>query len=278
MHYFQAAREGGYAVGAFIADALDTMEAVADACAAAGLPAVMMAGMATVRFLGPERYVDLCRSVGRGRSVPVYAHLDHCTDRELLLRCAEADFDSVMFDGSQRPFAENAAICAELAKQCHIRGALLEGELGVIAGLEEHVESAVSRFTDPDLAEEFVRRTGVDALAVSVGNAHGLYQGKPELQFPLLEEIARRCAVPLVLHGGTGIPGADLRRAVSMGVCKINVGTELRRAYMEAVRDYAARADGTAIGLSQAIRDRIRPAAARYLEDYRPGGDPHAAL
>lgn len=278
MHYFQAARTGGYAVGAFIADTLDTMEAVADACAQAGLPAVMMAGMATVRFLGPERYVDLCRSVGRGRAIPVYAHLDHCTDRELLLRCAEAGFDSVMFDGSQRPFDENAAICAELAKKCHIRGALLEGELGVIAGQEEHVESAVSRFTDPALAEEFVRRTGVDALAVSVGNAHGLYQGAPELQFPLLEEIARRCAIPLVLHGGTGIPGADLRRAVSMGVCKINVGTELRRAYMDAVRDYASQEGGTAIGLSQAIRDRVRPAAARYLEDYQPGGDPHAAL
>ena len=278
MHYFQAARTGGYAVGAYIADTLDTMEAVADACAQAGLPAVMMAGMATVRFLGPERYVDLCRSVGRGRSIPVYAHLDHCTDRDLLLRCAEAGFDSVMFDGSQRPFAENVAICAELAKKCHIRGALLEGELGVIAGQEEHVESAVSRFTDPALAEEFVRRTGVDALAVSVGNAHGLYQGAPELQFPLLEELARRCAIPLVLHGGTGIPGADLRRAVSMGVCKINVGTELRRAYMDAVRDYASQEGGTAIGLSQAIRDRVRPAAARYLEDYRPGGDPHAAL
>lgn len=278
MHYFQAARAGGYAVGAFIADTLDTMEAVADACSQAGLPAVMMAGMATVRFLGPERYVDLCRSVGRGRSIPVYAHLDHCTDRDLLLRCAEAGFDSVMFDGSQRPFAENVAICSELAKKCHIRGALLEGELGVIAGQEEHVESAVSRFTDPALAEEFVRRTGVDALAVSVGNAHGLYQGAPELQFPLLEELARRCAIPLVLHGGTGIPGADLRRAVSMGVCKINVGTELRRAYMDAVRDYAAQEGGTAIGLSQAIRDRVRPAAARYLEDYRPGGDPHAAL
>ncbi|WP_297716323.1 class II fructose-bisphosphate aldolase [Intestinimonas sp.] len=278
MHYFQAARTGGYAVGAFIADTLDTMEAVADACAQAGLPAVMMAGMATVRFLGPERYVDLCRSVGRGRSIPVYAHLDHCTDRDLLLRCAEAGFDSVMFDGSQRPFAENVAICAELAKKCHIRGALLEGELGVIAGQEEHVESAVSRFTDPALAEEFVRRTGVDALAVSVGNAHGLYQGAPELQFPLLEELARRCAIPLVLHGGTGIPGADLRRAVSMGVCKINVGTELRRAYMDAVRDYASQEGGTAIGLSQAIRDRVRPAAARYLEDYRPGGDRHAAL
>ena len=278
MSYLRAARAGGYAVGAFIVDSLDAMEGVAAACARAGLPAVMMAGMSTVRFLGPERYVDLCRSMGRSCGVPVYAHLDHCTDPALLLQCARAGFDCVMFDGSQRSFEENAASCALLAQECHRLGALLEGELGVIAGQEEHVESAESRFTDPALAERFVRETGVDALAVSVGNAHGLYQGEPELQVPLLEEIAARCPIPLVLHGGTGIPGADIRRAVGLGVCKINVGTELRRAYMAAVREYAVREEGTAVGLSQAIRERICAAAAGYLGDYRAEGDGHAAL
>ncbi len=278
MNYLQAARAGGYAVGAFIVDSLDAMEGVAAACGRAGLPAVMMAGMNTARFLGPERYVDLCRSVGRSCSVPVYAHLDHCTDPALLLQCARAGFDCVMFDGSQQSFEKNISACAVLAEECHHLGTLLEGELGVIAGQEEHVESAVSQFTDPALAEEFVRRSGVDALAVSVGNAHGLYQGKPELQFGLLEELSARCPIPLVLHGGTGIPAQDIRRAVGLGVCKINVGTELRRAYLDAVRDYAAQEGGTAIGLSQAIRERITAASVGYLDNYRAEGCGHAAL
>lgn len=278
MNYLQAARAGGYAVGAFIVDSLDAMEGVAAACGRAGLPAVMMAGMNTARFLGPERYVDLCRSVGRSCSVPVYAHLDHCTDPDLLLQCARAGFDCVMFDGSQQSFEENISACAALAEECHHLGTLLEGELGVIAGQEEHVKSALSQFTDPALAEEFVRRSGVDALAVSVGNAHGLYQGKPELQFGLLEELSARCPIPLVLHGGTGIPAQDIRRAVGLGVCKINVGTELRRAYLDAVRDYAAQEGGTAIGLSQAIRERITAASVGYLDNYRAEGCGHAAL
>ena len=118
MNYLQAARAGGYAVGAFIVDSLDAMEGVAAACGRAGLPAVMMAGMNTARFLGPERYVDLCRSVGRSCSVPVYAHLDHCTDPALLLQCARAGFDCVMFDGSQQSFEKNiSAVCGDFSSQ-----------------------------------------------------------------------------------------------------------------------------------------------------------------
>lgn len=270
MNFLRRARAEHYAVGAFIADTLDTMEGVAQASAQAGLPVMMMAGMNTVRFLGPGRYVDLCRSVGQTCAVPVYAHLDHCTDPELLIQCVNAGFDSVMYDGSKGAFEDNVRICAALAKQCHSKGVLLEGELGVIAGREEHVESAVSLFTDPAAAGEFAARTGVDALAVSVGNAHGLYQGKPELHFDLLEDIARRCDIPLVLHGGTGIPPEDIRRAVGIGVCKLNVGTELRRAYMDAVRTYAAEEpEGTALGLAETIRRRAAETAARYLSHYR---------
>lgn len=272
MDYLCAARQGGYAVGAYIADTPEAMEGVVDACEEAGLPALLMAGMSCVRRWGPERYVALCRCAGLGRTVPVYAHLDHCTDPDLLRACVQAGFDSVMFDGSQGSFEENVSACAGLAAFCHARGVLLEGELGVIAGQEEHVESAVSLFTDPAAAEAFVRRSGVDALAVSVGNAHGLYAGEPELRFDLLEEIAGRCPVPLVLHGGTGIPGEDIRRAVGLGVCKINVGTDIRRACMDAVRDYAAVSGGTALGLSQAVQDRVRAAARPYLDFYRAGG------
>ncbi len=245
--YFEAARVENYAVGAFNVNTYDEMMGVSDAAAKIGAPVVLMASMSSARFIGLNDFVMLAKSMSRRFSIPVYAHLDHCTHQELLLECARAGFDSVMFDGSHLPYEENLSATKKLAEQCHDMGVLLEGELGVIAGEEGAVRSSFSSFTDARMASHFARESGVDALAVSIGNAHGFYKGKAQLQFDLLDDIVANCDAPIVLHGGTGIPGEDILRAVKAGVVKVNVGTELRAAYLKSLREYAALHPGTEI-------------------------------
>ena len=189
-----------------------------------------------------------------------------------MLRCVDAGFDSVMFDGSHRPFAENLQITSSLSAYCHERGVLLEGELGVIAGEEGPVKSKFSEFTDPDQAECFVRESGVDFFAVSIGNAHGFYKGEPKLHFDLLEELVRRCPVPLVLHGGTGIPQEDIRRAIAMGICKVNVGTEIRSAYVSALYSYTQTHEkGDVRDFVKYLRAAVGTASERYMECFAAG-------
>ena len=137
----------------------------------------------------------------------------------------------------------------------------------MIGGEEGPVKSKFSEFTDPDQAECFVRESGVDFFAVSIGNAHGFYKGEPKLHFDLLEELVRRCPVPLVLHGGTGIPQEDIRRAIAMGICKVNVGTEIRSAYVSALYSYTQTHEkGDVRDFVKYLRAAVGTASERYME------------
>lgn len=149
---------------------------------------------------------------------------------------------SVMIDGSHLPFAQNIAKVAEAVALCHRYGASVEAELGRLGGQEDDliVDSADSFFTDPAAAREFVTATGIDSLAVAIGSAHGLYQGEPKLDFERLALIREHVDIPLVLHGASGIPEAMVKRAISLGVCKVNVATELKIAFADAVKSYFA--------------------------------------
>lgn len=263
------ARAGHCAIGAFNVNTYDEMIALAEAATERNLPVILMASMSSARFMGARHFAGLVRLLNDGYPIDIRSHLDHCTDPKLLLECVDAGFDSVMFDGSPLPFEENASITAELAKASHARGVFIEGELGVIAGEEGPVKSKYSRFTDPDAAERFVALTGIDALAVSIGNAHGFYKGKPELRFDLLEEISRRCALPLVLHGGTGIPDEDIQRAIAMGIAKVNVGTEIRNSYVMAIHRYAEEnPKGDVRAFVEYLRSAVGRAAARYMDNF----------
>ena len=263
------AKANRFAIGAFNVNTYDEMIAIADEAEKRKLPVIMMASMSSAKFFGISTFAKLCRVLDAKYNIPIISHLDHCTKPELLLECAEAGFDSVMYDGSHGLYEDNVATTRELADKCHKLGVFIEAELGIIQGEEGPVKSAFSEFTNPDYVADFVERTHLDSLAVSIGNAHGFYKGVPEIHFDLLEKIRNNIPeVALVLHGGTGIPQEDIRRAITMGITKVNVGTEIRAAYVRGIREYMARhkSDADVRPLVVSLRDTIGASAAKYMD------------
>ncbi len=183
----------------------------------------------------------MVRAAVETATVPVVLHLDHGTSFAQTMLCLKHGFTSVMFDGSKYSLAENIAATRKVADVAHAMGASVEGELGKIGGTEDDisVDERDALFTDPAEAERFVSESGVDALAVAIGTAHGPYRGEPQLDFARLESINKRVKVPLVLHGASGVPAESIRKAIALGVCKINIDTELRQAFARGVRHVA---------------------------------------
>ena len=270
------AKASHYAIGAFNVNTYDEMIAIADEAEKRGLPVIMMASMSSAKFFGIKTFASLCKTLNEAYSVPVISHLDHCTKPDLLRACADAGFDSVMYDGSHGLYEDNIRVTRELANECHAKGVYIEAELGVIAGEEGPVKSKFSEFTNPDYVADFVKRTNLDSLAVSIGNAHGFYKGKPEIRFDLLKEICANIPeTALVLHGGTGIPAEDIRKSIQMGITKVNVGTEIRASYVKGVKAYAAAHpdDGDVRDFVLSLRETIGRSAAKYMDcfDVREG-------
>lgn len=235
-----AAREGGYAVPGFCVWNAETMAAVLAAAQSERAPVILMCGPSEFSLLPPKLLADLARRAVQEVDIPVALHLDHGDHLDRCRECLEAGFSSVMIDASARPLAENVALTRQVVEWARPFGATVEGELGILGradgataeGTEEPFPAS-SGLTDPEEAAAFVQQTGVDALAVAIGNAHGLYSGLPQFDFERLERIAARVPVPLVLHGGSGTPEADLQRAIRTGICKVNVASELVRAFRE---------------------------------------------
>lgn len=261
------AKAGRFAVGAFNVNTYDEMIGLAETASKANLPIMMMATMSSAKFFGISTFPKLVKALDEYYPVPVISHLDHCTNPDLLMECVDAGFDSVMYDGSHGLYEDNVAVTRRLADYSHNRGVFIEAELGVIAGEEGPVKSKYSEFTNPGYVDDFVKRTEIDSLAVSIGNQHGFYKGKPEIHFDLVAEITQATTIPLVLHGGTGIPSENIRRAIEMGICKVNVGTEIRAAYVRAVMNYAAEHTKKADvrDFVNYLRSEIGAAAAKYI-------------
>lgn len=208
------------------------MQAVVEAACETRSPAILMAAPQEIAYMGPRLYAAIARELARWADVPLCLHLDHTGRVEDLVPHLEAGFTSVMLDGSALPFEENVQLTKRAADLAHSFGASCEGELGAVGRVgRESIEGGPSSdLTDPDLARRFVELTGVDALAVSIGNAHGIYTVRPQFEFELLRRLSEAVEVPLVLHGGSGTPDEDLQRAVAQGICKVNVASELARA------------------------------------------------
>lgn len=219
----------GYAVPAFCVWNAETVEMVLKTADKLRAPVIVMAGPAEFSLLSPVELSQVTNLAMRRHSVPAALHLDHGDSVELAEACLAAGFTSVMLDYSTRPYEENASAMKQVVKMAHPLGVTVEGELGVIGRADgTTVEGGkASSLTDPGMAEDFVRETGVDTLAVSIGNAHGAYTKLPTLDFERLAELHSKVPVPLVLHGGSGTPEADLHRAISLGIAKVNVATEL---------------------------------------------------
>ncbi len=258
------AMANGYAVGAFNINNLETLLAIVEGSAEERSPVIVSVTPSAIKYAGLEYLANLVRTAGILSPVPTALHLDHGKDFETVSKCVDAGFTSVMIDGSHLNFEENISLTKRVVVLAHSKGVSVEGELGRLAGVEEStVEEKEAILTDPKAAEEFVERTGLDALAVAIGTSHGAYKfkAKPKLDFERLKAIRKKVKVPLVLHGASGVPswivekavryGAELggakgipdahiRKAVSLGISKINIDTDLRLAFTSAIREVLA--------------------------------------
>jgi fructose-bisphosphate aldolase class II len=223
------------AVGSFNTYNLETTRAILSAAEALDQPVFLAAGRGALDYAGFELLSQAMLTAARQAKVAVAVHLDHSPDLSTISRCLDAGYTSVMIDGSALPFDDNLALTRDAAGLA--RGACIEAELGGIAGNEDSSGPASTAIpmTDPDQASRFVQETGVDSLAIAIGNAHGLYSGEPRLDFDRLERLAQRVPVPLVLHGASGISDSDLRRCTRAGIRKINVNTEIRVALFQSL-------------------------------------------
>jgi fructose-bisphosphate aldolase class II len=263
---FNKAYEGGYAIGAFNVNNMEIIQGIAEAALEERAPLILQVSAGARKYAKPTYLKKLVEAAVEDTGLPVVLHLDHGENFEICKACIEDGFSSVMIDGSKLPFEENIALTRKVVDYAHDRGVVVEAELGKLAGIEDNinVDAREATFTDPDQAVEFVQRTGIDSLAIAIGTSHGAYKfkGDPMLDFERLEKITQMLpGFPLVLHGastvlpefvdlcnqyGGNIPGAKgvpedmLRRASKLGVCKINIDTDLRLAMTAAIRKFLA--------------------------------------
>lgn len=236
-----AARREGYAIGAFNIYSLETVEAVYRAAIDLDTPAIFAFGEQYIDVANIGIIAAMVRELAGRTTLPMVLHLDHCKSVEVIYQAVQAGFTSVMFDGSSLPFAENLSRTAEVVRFGHAVGVTVEAELGSVPF--GHTESVLPEeyLTRVDEAERFVAETGVDALAVAIGTAHGEYKGRPTIHHNRLQQIAERVAIPLVLHGGSGVPDEDILAAVRTGVAKINVNTQISQVAVKKLKELCAR-------------------------------------
>lgn len=260
---FAAAYEGHYAIGAFNVNNMEIVQGIMQAASDEKSPVILQVSAGARKYAGQGYIMKLVEAaLADDPSVPVCVHLDHGPSYEMCRACIDGGFTSVMIDGSALPYEENVAVTKKVVEYAHPRGVWVEAELGKLAGIEEHVVSAEHQFTDPDQAVDFVEKTGCDSLAVAIGTSHGAYKfkGEAKLDFDRLAVIASKLPkYPLVLHGASsvpqkfvdlcnkyggnvggarGVPEDMLRKAATMGVCKINVDTDIRLALTACIRQY----------------------------------------
>ena len=263
---FKKALKSGYAVGAFNINNMEIVQAISDAALQERSPVIMQVGSISMKYLRPAYTVKLVEAALQDSGLDLVLHLDHGENFEICKECIDMGFSSVMIDGSKHPFEENIEITKKVVEYAHNKGVVVEAELGKLAGVEDNiiVDARTASFTDPAQAAEFVEKTGVDSLAIAIGTSHGAYKfkGEPYLDYERLKEIHSLIPdTPLVLHGAssvlpayveqcnafggtipqaTGVPEDMVRRATELGICKVNVDTDIKLAMTAAIRKYIA--------------------------------------
>ena len=269
---FKKAYEGGYAIGAFNINNMEIIQAITEAAAEEKSPVILQVSAGARKYAKHAYLMGLAKAAIEDSGIDLALHLDHGADFEICKSCIDGGFTSVMIDGSHHSYEDNVALTKKVVEYAHARGVVVEGELGVLAGVEDDVVAEHSSYTRPEEVEDFVTRTGVDSLAISIGTSHGAYKFTakqctrnadgilvpPPLRFDILEEIEKRIpGFPIVLHGASsvpqeyvkeinelggklpdavGIPEEQLRKAASMAVCKINIDSDIRLAMTAGIR------------------------------------------
>ncbi len=235
------AQQGKYAIPAFNIHNLETLQVVAETAMEMRSPVIIAGTPSTIEdYAGPD-YIKAMAEVAASRyDIPIAIHLDHFVDVDAIKKDIEIGFKSCMIDASKYDFEKNIEIVKDVVLYAHKRDVTVEAELGKLGGREDNVvvNEKDSMYTDPDDAAEFVKRTGVDSLAVAIGTAHGLYKGKPKLDFERLKEIREKVGVPLVLHGASDVPEDLVKKAIRLGICKVNIATDLKIPFANAIKKY----------------------------------------
>lgn len=249
VRVLRRARESSTACASINILNYNTARAVIHAAERAGRPVILQPSVGTVRRYGVSEMFRMIDGLRSAASVPVALHLDHCRDEELARACADAGWDAVMMDYSALPLEENIRKTREMAAYAHPRGVAVEGEVGVILGVEEEVSSKTASAASYEDTLAFIEGAGVDAIAPSIGTAHGLYTGEP---------------VPIVIHGGTGLPAADFRRLIALGAAKINLSTALKQVYLGESRRQLENPDVAPVAFDEAVEN----AASLLMEKF----------
>ena len=256
------------AVGAFSTYDLYTALGIIQGAEKADLPVIAMLGAPVISKPGNEYIGELLVTMAHRASVPVCVFLDHAKDFATCMKAIKLGFSAVMIDGSHLSLEENIEITNKVAEAAHSVGVSVEAEVGALAGLEDGEEVKAAKMTNPEHVSRFLAATQVDALAVSIGNAHGLYKGEPKLDFDLLKKLGGICNVPLVLHGGTGLTLEQFANGVQLGIKKINIGTEVKKTYMEAfIKTHEKNVDAwDMVGVPQACKNEVAAVVQQNLE------------
>ena len=239
------AQEGEYAFGTFDTSNLEVTQAIARAAEVKGAPAMIGVTETALRYAGFLPLVNLIKGIMKESEADLVLHLDHGKDPEIIKKCIDEGFKSVMIDASHYELEQNIEITKDVVDYAHKKGVVVQAELGKIPRVNSKTknEEILKRMekTDPDEAEEFVQKTGVDTLAMIIGNIHGMYkpEGNPKLDFDLLGKLKERISIPFILHGGSGTPSEDVKKAITeYGIVNVNIDTEIRVAFMGAISDF----------------------------------------
>ena len=233
------AKAGKYAVGQFNMNNLEFAQAITQAGMELNAPFIFGVSEGALKYMGIEYTVALAEASAKKSGLPIALHLDHGSSFDVAMKCIRAGFSSVMFDGSHHSYEDNIRLTKEIVKAAHAMGVSVEGELGTIGGTEDDISVAEenANLAKPEEAIRFYEETGVDALAIAVGTAHGMYAGIPKIHYDIIEQVARAIPISLVLHGGSGVPDQMIIDAIKAGVTKINVNTENQVVSTQAIRD-----------------------------------------
>ncbi|OEF99857.1 fructose-1,6-bisphosphate aldolase, class II [Vulcanibacillus modesticaldus] len=236
------AKEGKYAVGQFNMNNLEFTQAIVEAAVEENSPVILGVSEGALRYMGLEYTVAMAKAAAEKADIPIALHLDHGSSFEVAMKLIGAGFSSVMFDGSHYSYEENVKLTKKVVEAAHAMGVSVEGELGTIGGTEDDVSVAEedALLANPVEAVQFYKETNVDALAIAVGSAHGVYKGEPKIRFDIIDAVSKEIDIPLVLHGGSGIPDETIKKAISYGIGKINVNTENQIAMTEKIREIFA--------------------------------------
>lgn len=234
------ARKEGYAVPAFNIHNLETIQTAVEAAVEMRSPIILAATPGTMDYAGRAYIQAIAEVAAKENDIPIALHLDHHETLESIEESLKLGTKSVMIDGSHGSFEDNIALSKQVVDLAHKYGAAVEAELGKLVGQEDDliVESKDGAYTDPDTVVEFIERTGIDTLAVAIGTGHGVYESKPNLDFERLEKIKNLIDIPIILHGASGISKEDVQRCIALGCAKVNISTELKIPFSNALRKF----------------------------------------